>query len=61
MTPADFTLSTPGANPLSVLPPRRRTRARVEPFISSITAVERNKILCSRNIRVGGMANSAKI
>nr|KJB09792.1 hypothetical protein B456_001G166500 [Gossypium raimondii] len=61
MTPADFTLSTPGANPLSVLPPRRRTRARVEPFISGVTAVERNKILRSRNIRAGGTVNSAKI
>lgn len=31
MTPANFTLPTPGANPLAVLPPRRRTGARVEP------------------------------
>ena len=61
MTPADFTLSTPGANPLSALPPRRRTGARVEPFISGVTAVERNKILRSRNIRAGGTVNSAKI
>ncbi|KAG4187621.1 hypothetical protein ERO13_A08G103600v2 [Gossypium hirsutum] len=61
MTRADFTLSIHGANPLSVLPPRRRTRARVEPFISGITAVERNKILRSRNIRARGMVNSAKI
>ncbi|KAK8363355.1 hypothetical protein V6Z11_A03G159600 [Gossypium hirsutum] len=43
------------------LPPRRRTRARVEPFISGVTAVERNKILRSRNIRAGGTVNSAKI
>ncbi|GAV91906.1 LOW QUALITY PROTEIN: Oxidored_q1 domain-containing protein, partial [Cephalotus follicularis] len=38
-TPADLTLSTPGANPLSVLPARRRTRARVKPFISGVTVV----------------------
>lgn len=31
MTSADFTLSTPGATPLAVLPPRRRTGA-VERF-----------------------------
>lgn len=31
MTSADLTLPTPGANPLVVLPPRRRTGARVEP------------------------------
>lgn len=54
MTPADFTLSTPGANLLSVLPPRRRTGARVEPFISGVTAVEHKKRLRSRNIRAGG-------
>ena len=58
MTPADFTLSTPGANPLSVLPPRRRTGARVEPFISGVTAVERNKILRSRNIRAGKLGQN---
>lgn len=40
MTPADLTLSTPGATPLAVLPPRRRTGARVEPFISGVTAVK---------------------
>ena len=61
MTPADFTLSTPRANPLAVLPPRRRTEARVEPYISGVTAVERNKILRPRNIGAGGTANSAKI
>ncbi|KAK7231346.1 hypothetical protein RIF29_48111 [Crotalaria pallida] len=54
MTPADFTLSTPGANLLSVLPSRRRTGARVEPLISGVTAVERKKRLRSRNIRAGG-------
>ncbi|KAF1899695.1 hypothetical protein Lal_00019825 [Lupinus albus] len=54
MTPADFTLSTPGANLLSVLPPRRRTGARVEPFISGVIVVERKKRLRSRNIRAGG-------
>ncbi|KAG9438884.1 hypothetical protein H6P81_021182 [Aristolochia fimbriata] len=43
MTPADLTLPTPGANPLAVLPPRRRTGARVEPWISGVTAVERQK------------------
>ncbi|KAF1883660.1 hypothetical protein Lal_00012577 [Lupinus albus] len=53
MTPADFTLSTPRANLLSVLPPRRRTGARVEPFISGVTTVKRKKILRSRNIRAG--------
>ncbi|KAI9391225.1 hypothetical protein POPTR_007G061901v4 [Populus trichocarpa] len=57
----DLTLSTPGANLLSVLPSRRRTRARVEPFLSGVTAVERNKILRSRNIRAGSTVNSAKI
>jgi hypothetical protein len=41
----NFTLSTHGANLLSVLPPRRITGARVEPFISGVTAVEGNKIL----------------
>ncbi|KAK7375852.1 hypothetical protein VNO78_35165 [Psophocarpus tetragonolobus] len=61
MTPADLTLSTPGANLLSVLPPRRRTGARVEPLISGVTAVERKKRLRSRNIRAGGTVNSAKI
>ncbi|WVY92813.1 hypothetical protein V8G54_000264 (mitochondrion) [Vigna mungo] len=54
MTPADLNLSTPGANLLSVLPPRRRTGARVEPFLSGVTAVERKKRLRSRNIRAGG-------
>ena len=58
MIPADLTLSTPGANPLSVLPPRRRTGARVEPLISGVTAVEGNKILRSRNIRAGCKVNS---
>ena len=33
MTPADLILPTPGANPLAVLPPRRRTGARVEPWM----------------------------
>ncbi|RYR03469.1 hypothetical protein Ahy_B06g082444 [Arachis hypogaea] len=61
MTPADFTLFTSGANLLSVLPPRRRTGARVEPFISGVTAVGRKKRLQSRNIRARGMINSAKI
>ncbi|TMW91462.1 hypothetical protein EJD97_014321 [Solanum chilense] len=36
MTPADFTLSIPGATPLAVLPPCRRTKARVEHFILGI-------------------------
>ncbi|KAA0052380.1 NADH-quinone oxidoreductase protein [Cucumis melo var. makuwa] len=36
----NLTLSTLGANPLSVLPPRRRTGARVEPFLSGVTAVK---------------------
>lgn len=44
MTPADLTLSTPEATPLAVLPPRRRTGARVEPFISGVTVVKCNKI-----------------
>lgn len=61
MTPADFTLPTPGANPLAVLPPRRRTGARVEPWISGVTAVERNKILRPRNIGAYATGNSAKI
>jgi hypothetical protein len=39
MTPADLTLPTPGANPLAVLPPRCRIGARVEPWISGVTAV----------------------
>ncbi|ESW09480.1 hypothetical protein PHAVU_009G130900 [Phaseolus vulgaris] len=43
MTPADLNLSTPGANLLSVLPPCRRTGARVEPFLFGVTAVERKK------------------
>lgn len=50
MTPADLTLPTPGANPLAVLPPRRRTGARVEPWISGVTAVEGIKILRPHNI-----------
>ncbi|KAG8362744.1 hypothetical protein BUALT_BualtUnG0037500 [Buddleja alternifolia] len=54
MTSADFTLSTPGATPLAVLPPRRRTGARVEPLISGVRAVERNKILRPPNIGAGG-------
>jgi hypothetical protein len=45
MTPADLTLPTPGANPLAVLSPRRRTGARVEPWISSVTAVKGIKTL----------------
>ena len=57
----DPTLSTPRANPLAVLPPRLRTEARVEPYISGVTAVERNKILRPRNIGAGGTASSAKI
>ncbi|KAG5003498.1 hypothetical protein GLYMA_10G098900v4 [Glycine max] len=61
MTPVDFTLYTPGANLLSVLPPCCRTGARVEPFIFGVTAVERKKRLRSRNIRAGGTVNSAKI
>ncbi|KAG4996716.1 hypothetical protein JHK85_028155 [Glycine max] len=61
MTPADFTLSTPGANLLSVLPPCCRTGACVEPFIFDVTAVERKKRLRSHNIRAGGTVNSAKI
>jgi len=61
MTPADLTLPTPGANPLAVLPPRRRTGARVEPWISGVTAVERNKILRPRTIGAYGTGNSAKI
>ncbi|PIN20505.1 hypothetical protein CDL12_06810 [Handroanthus impetiginosus] len=56
MTSADFTLSTPGATPLAVLPPRRRTGARVEPLISGVRAVERNKILRPPNIGAGGTA-----
>uniref|UniRef100_A0A7N0REK8 Uncharacterized protein n=1 Tax=Kalanchoe fedtschenkoi TaxID=63787 RepID=A0A7N0REK8_KALFE len=44
MTPADVTLYTPGVNPLAILPPRRRTEARVEPFLSGVRVVERNKI-----------------
>ncbi|RYR03717.1 hypothetical protein Ahy_B06g082946 [Arachis hypogaea] len=43
MTPVDFSLSTPRANLLSVLPPCRRTGARVELFISGVTAVGRKK------------------
>lgn len=50
MTPADLTLPTPGANPLAVLPPRRGTGARVEPWISGVTAVEGIKILRPHNI-----------
>ena len=50
MTPADLTLPTPGANPLAVLPPRRKTGARVEPWISGVTAVEGIKILRPHNI-----------
>ena len=61
MTPADLTLPTPGANPLAVLPPRRRTGARVEPWISGVRAVECNKILRPRNIGAYGTGNSAKI
>ena len=61
MTPADLTLPTPGANPLAVLPPRRRTGAHVEPWISGVTAVERNKILRPRNIGAYATGNSAKI
>ncbi|KAF8026928.1 hypothetical protein BT93_F3423 [Corymbia citriodora subsp. variegata] len=57
MTPADLTLSTPGANPLSVLPPRRRTGARVKPFLFGVRAVERNKILRSRKSWAGGTVN----
>ena len=60
MTPADFTLSTPGANLLSVLPPRRRTGARVEPFISGVTAVEHKTRLRSRNIRAVHMKEDKK-
>ncbi|KAG2675209.1 hypothetical protein I3760_13G174000, partial [Carya illinoinensis] len=45
-------------SPLSVLPPRRRTGARVEPLISGVTAVEGNKILRSRNIKAGCTVNS---
>ncbi len=61
MTSADFSLSTPGANPLAVLPPRRRTGARVEPFLSGVRAVKHKKILWPRNIGAGGTVNSAKI
>ncbi|KAG2700488.1 hypothetical protein I3760_06G000200 [Carya illinoinensis] len=54
MIPADFTLSTPGANPLSVLPTRCKAGAHVEPFssgVSGVTAVQGNKIPWSHNIR----------
>jgi hypothetical protein len=49
MTPADLTLPTARANPLAVLSPRRRTGARVEPWISGVTAVKGIKILRSHN------------
>jgi hypothetical protein len=52
MTPADLTLPTPT---LAVLPPRRRTGARVEPWISGVTAVEGNKLT------IGPTLRSAKI
>ena len=61
MTPADLTPSTLGAIPLSVLPPRRRTGARVKPFLFGVRAVERNKILRSRKSWAGGTVNSSKI
>lgn len=61
MTSADFIRSTPGANPLAVLPPRRRTGARVEPLISGVRAVKHNKKFVPRNIGAGGTVNSAKI
>ncbi|KAF8115490.1 hypothetical protein N665_0026s0035 [Sinapis alba] len=45
-------LTNQRANPLLVLPPRCRTRAHVEPFLSGVTAVERNKRLWSLNINI---------
>ena len=61
MTPVDLTLPTPGANPLAVLPPRRRTGARVEPWISGVTAVEGIKILRPHNHNIVYTLRSAKI
>ncbi|KAL2528737.1 Uncharacterized protein Fot_21338 [Forsythia ovata] len=61
MPSADLTLSTLGATPLAVLPPRCKTGARVEPFISGVTAVERNKILRPPNIGAGGKHLSRRV
>ena len=52
--PCRFNPIYTGATPLAVLPPRRRTGARVEPFLSGVTAVKRNKILRPPNIGAGG-------
>ncbi|KAK7394994.1 hypothetical protein VNO78_15535 [Psophocarpus tetragonolobus] len=43
MIPEDLTLSTPEANLLSVLPPRRRTGAHMEFLISGVTGMKSNE------------------